>query len=244
MKKLSPMMLMFTIFIIGLSLGSVVSIWIYKFLEGSPLDQLYNLYNTKGVSQQELTKIDTERQIEQASLSKDPVLDRWKQYYEKILFEDIQLREYAVSMVDTCTSGDKECQATEIYSYVVKNYNYYDDPRFRDFIQSVEETITLKGGDCEDLTILLNSLLENIGIKTYMVVTENHVYSLACGLDEQMPFEGLNDDRVMKWYTVDNEQCVVLDATAGSNSYVGYEHDIDGNKTAIDSVNNRYFYLS
>ena len=41
----------------------------------------------------------------------------------------------------------------------------------------------IEGGDCEDLTILLNSLLENIGIVTYLVLTDTHAYSLAYDVD-------------------------------------------------------------
>jgi len=243
MNLLNNKSLIFTVFIIGLALGAVVSIGAYKLMAGSPLDQLYDLYSTKGVSQKELTLVDVERRIDSAVPFKDPVLDRWKQYTGKILFEDIQLREYAASIAEDCQSGDKECQTTSVYSYVVQNYNYYDDPRFRNLIQSVDDTMRLKGGDCEDLTILLNSLLENIGIKTYMVVTEEHVYSLACNLDEQSLSFNASGADVMKWYDVDGERCVVLDATAGENSYVGYEPYEGDNKTAIDSVTNKYFTL-
>jgi hypothetical protein len=242
MKILSSKIVILAVFIIGLALGALISIGGYKLLTGSPLDQLYNLYNNKGVSQQQLARIDVERQIEASLTFKDPLLERWKQYYEKILFEDIELREYAASLAINCASADKECQLTEIYSYIVKNYKYFDDPRFRDFIQSVDETMQLKGGDCEDLTILLNSLLENIGIKTYMVVTEDHVYSLACNLNKpKLSSQILNG--TASWYNVNTDQCVVLDATAGQNSYIGYEPYKGCNKTAIDSVTNKYFKL-
>lgn len=113
----------------------------------------------------------------------DPIIQRAKPYISKIAFEDINLRSRAASIVSSCPSGDKECQVNKLYRYVINNYNYYSDPRSREFIQSPAETMDIKGGDCEDLTILLNSLLENLGIKTYLVFTENHAYSLACGID-------------------------------------------------------------
>lgn len=244
MNKLSNRVLIFAVFVIGLSLGAVISIGIYKFFAGSPLDQLYSLYNAKGVSQQELSRIDAERQIDRTVSFNDPVLNNWKQYTEKILFEDIQLRKYAVNIAANCSSGDQECETFDIYSYVVKNYKYYADPRFRNLIQSVNETMDLKGGNCADLTILLNSLLENMGIKTYMVVTENHAYSLACNLDKQkLSNEALSENKPMKWYNVSNEECVVLDASAGQTSNVGYEPYKGGNKTAIDSIGTKYFRL-
>lgn len=111
------------------------------------------------------------------------VADEAEPYLNKIVLEDINLRQKAVSITEGCGGGDKECQVNKIYRNVVENYNYYSDPRKQEFIQSPYETMQIKGGDCEDLTILLNSLLENIGIKTYLVLTENHAYSLACGVD-------------------------------------------------------------
>ena len=113
----------------------------------------------------------------------DPVIQRAEPYISKVVFDDINLRTQAASIVRGCPSGDKECQINKLYRYAVENYDYYSDPRSREFIQSPSETMKVKGGDCEDLTILLNSLLENLGIKTYLVLTEDHAYCLACGVD-------------------------------------------------------------
>ncbi len=95
----------------------------------------------------------------------------------------MNLRKQAASIVSESPSGDKECQVNKIYRYVVENFDYYSDPRSREFIQSPSETMNIKGGDCEDLTILLMSLLENLGIKTYLILTEDHAYCLACDID-------------------------------------------------------------
>ena len=113
----------------------------------------------------------------------DPVVQKAEPYISKIVFDDVNLRTQAASIVRGCSSGDKECQVNKLYRYVVENYDYYSDPRSREFIQSPSETMKIKGGDCEDLTILLTSLLENLGIKTYLVLTEDHAYCLACGVD-------------------------------------------------------------
>jgi transglutaminase-like putative cysteine protease len=115
----------------------------------------------------------------------DPVIQNAEPYISKIVFDDITLRTQAASIVRECPSGDKECQVNKLYRYVVENYDYYSDPRSREFIQSPSETMNIKGGDCEDLTILLTSLLENLGIKTYLVLTENHASCLACGVDTE-----------------------------------------------------------
>ena len=115
----------------------------------------------------------------------DPVIQNAEPYVSKIVFDDINLRTQAASIVRGCPSGDKECQVNKLYRYVVENYDYYSDPRSREFIQSPSETMNIKGGDCEDLTILIISLLENLGIKTYLVLTENHASCLACGVDTE-----------------------------------------------------------
>ena len=112
-----------------------------------------------------------------------------KPYLEKIELNNMDLRKKAFEIVYACPSGDKECQVNTIYRYIVENYNYRSDPRRDELIQTPQETINLGGGDCEDLTILQNSLLENIGIKTYLVLTVDHAYALACGLDIDKLFD-------------------------------------------------------
>ena len=125
----------------------------------------------------------TATQPPETKVIKDPIIQRAEPYLCEIVTEDINLRTQAASIVSGCPSVDKECQLNELYRYVVENYDYYSDPRAREYIQSPQDTMKIKGGDCEDLTILLSSLLENLGIKTYLVLTEDHAYCLACGVN-------------------------------------------------------------
>jgi len=113
----------------------------------------------------------------------DPVVQRAEPYISKIVSNDITLRSYANSIIKDCPPNNKEAQINAIYRYIVENYNYLSDPTDVELIQSPQETMQVKGGDCEDLAILLNSLLENIGTKTYLVITDTHVYSLAYNID-------------------------------------------------------------
>jgi hypothetical protein len=112
----------------------------------------------------------------------DPIILEAEPYIDKIVYEDIELRSLASSVTKGCSSGNKECQLNKVYHYVVDNFDYYSDPRSKEFIQSPNDTLKVKGGDCEDLTILMTSLLENLGFKTYLVLTDNHAYALACGV--------------------------------------------------------------
>jgi hypothetical protein len=115
--------------------------------------------------------------------SSDPVLRRSEPYVRPIDAENATLRAMAVSIVNGGPYGDKEYQVNKAYRYVVEQYSYYNDPRARDYIQAPYETIAIRGGDCEDLSILLCSLLENLGIRTYLVLTDSHAYCLASGVD-------------------------------------------------------------
>jgi len=121
--------------------------------------------------------------------SSNPVIqssDEYSDYLAAIVLNDAKLRQEATTAAKDCPSGDKECQLISVYEYFLVEYKYFGDARDTEHIQSPSETKRFKGGDCEDLTILLTSLLENIGIETYLVFTEDHVYSLACDVDPEL----------------------------------------------------------
>lgn len=57
-----------------------------------------------------------------------------------------------------------------LFNEFVKNLNYVSDRRATvDFVQFPSETIELRGGDCDDLSVCLSSLLESIGIQTAFI---------------------------------------------------------------------------
>jgi len=113
-----------------------------------------------------------------------------KPYMDKIATDDVQLRELAESIVQDCP--DKEGKVNAVYRYIVENFTYIADPEDGESIQSPFETLDVRGGDCEDLTILACSLLENIGIRTYLVLTENHAYGLVSGIDPENLWSYIN----------------------------------------------------
>ncbi|MHC1605439.1 MAG: transglutaminase-like domain-containing protein [Candidatus Methanofastidiosia archaeon] len=114
--------------------------------------------------------------------TEDPIAEAIP-YLNAIVVFDPGLRALSAQILESCEDPSKECRVNAIYRYVVENMKYYSDPRGAEYIQTPQETLQIGGGDCEDLTILLCSLLENVGIKTYMVLTEDHAYSLVCGVD-------------------------------------------------------------
>ena len=57
-----------------------------------------------------------------------------------------------------------------LFNEVVKNLIYTSDPRASaEYVQFPNETLKLKGGDCDDLSVLFCSLLESIGIETALL---------------------------------------------------------------------------
>jgi hypothetical protein len=63
---------------------------------------------------------------------------------------------------------------------------YVNDPRMSaDFVQYPAETLEMRGGDCDDMTVLFSSLLGSIGLSTAFVevlppgdASRNHIYLL------------------------------------------------------------------
>lgn len=57
-----------------------------------------------------------------------------------------------------------------IFNSFAKEMNYVSDPRATaEYVQFPFETMNLKGGDCDDLSVLFSSLLESIGIETAFI---------------------------------------------------------------------------
>jgi hypothetical protein len=57
-----------------------------------------------------------------------------------------------------------------IYNSFAEALVYVSDPRASsEYVQYPEETFTLKGGDCDDLSVCLSSLLESVGVATALV---------------------------------------------------------------------------
>jgi hypothetical protein len=106
---------------------------------------------------------------------------RAKPYIEKIIVDNDELRQLASNLAQDYDENEGKVNA--IYRYVVENFTYIADPEDTDLVRSPFETLALKGGDCEDMAILACSLLENIGIRTYLVLTENHAYALVSGIN-------------------------------------------------------------
>ncbi|MDG6218280.1 MAG: transglutaminase domain-containing protein [Candidatus Thermoplasmatota archaeon] len=138
----------------------------------------------------------------------DPVVRRANPYLAQIDVDDDSLRQYALPIINDCPTDDIACQVHAIYRHVVENYSYIADPEGEEIIQSAHETIEIKGGDCEDLSILLISLLQNIGITSHLVLTDNHAYALALDIDSNSLWPYI-EESLLNEVEKDNEEKII-----------------------------------
>jgi len=106
----------------------------------------------------------------------------------------------------------------------VEGFTYIADPENNESIQSPFETLDIEGGDCEDLTILACSLLGNAGIKTYLVLTEDHAYALVSGINSDNLWKYINkslEEQYIKEPNVVSSVDETLQLSAGSAYYYG-----------------------
>ncbi|MCL6097020.1 MAG: transglutaminase-like domain-containing protein [Bacteroidetes bacterium] len=77
--------------------------------------------------------------------------------------------------IDSTAAGLKIFQKVRLlFNEFVKNMVYVSDPRADvEHVQFPHETIKLKGGDCDDLSVCFSSLLESVGIETAFVDFKN-----------------------------------------------------------------------
>lgn len=151
-----------------------------------------------------------------------------KPYIDKIVVDDDELRELASAIVEDYSNNEGKVNA--VYRYIVEDFTYVADPEYTESIQSPFETLDLEGGDCEDLAILACSLLENIGVKTYLVLTENHAYALVAGINSDNLSEYINRS-LEEQYIEDHNVVSSVDETLRLSA--GYVYYYGGNGTAF-----------
>jgi len=119
----------------------------------------------------------------------DAFLQHAEPYIEKLVLDDSQLQTYANTIINGLDSSKRECQVNALYRDVLKNYTCTAAPMDNGTLQTPQETIQKKEGACEDLSILLCSLLSNIGIPSYLVFTDSHVYAMASDVNTDSLWE-------------------------------------------------------
>ncbi len=97
-----------------------------------------------------------------------------------------KIRQIALSIIMTAPERDAMAETQTIFNWVRDTIKYRKDIAGVETLQTPIQTIQFRSGDCDDQVILLNALLESVGIKTRFVVIAqkrrgvwNHIYSQA-----------------------------------------------------------------
>ena len=99
-------------------------------------------------------------------------------YLSRIDYRDEQLNILAVRTV--AGAQDDEVEKTKaLLSFVSNEIHYVSDPADNvEYAKGPILTLISGGGDCEDQTLLLCSMLETVGVTTYIAFTDEHVFAL------------------------------------------------------------------
>ncbi|MBT3940586.1 transglutaminase domain-containing protein [Candidatus Woesearchaeota archaeon] len=115
--------------------------------------------------------------------------------------------------VIACDSNQKKCQAKAMFGFVKDNFEYVSDPSKFEYMKTARESLVNGGGDCDDASILLSTLLESVGISTRFVFVPGHVYVEAWINNEWEPMDatcaGCNFGEI-HWKYNDDEKRVVI----------------------------------
>jgi transglutaminase-like putative cysteine protease len=110
-----------------------------------------------------------------------------------------------------CDSNQKKCQARAMFGFVSENLEYVSDPTSFEYIKTAKESLVNGGGDCDDASVLLVTLLESVGIDSRFVFVPEHVYVEAWINNKWYPMDatcqGCNFGEI-HWKYADDEKIV------------------------------------
>ena len=114
--------------------------------------------------------------------------------------KDPKIRELAVKLVESCPSKDYLCEVTRIFSWVKNNIRYVRDVYFRDSYHTARRILQLRGADCDDMTIILSSLVSSVG---YPIVIRIVRARGKKGFHHIYPLVGIPPGNPTRWYAMD-----------------------------------------
>jgi len=118
---------------------------------------------------------------------------------------DMEVRRRAIQIVDRLPSKDFEAELRAVWDWVDRRIRFVRDIRGVETLQTPERTLEIGAGDCDDHSILLAALLENLGFETRF-----HAMGFAPGMFSHV----LTEARI-------NGQWVPLETTV-KGAYIGW----------------------
>ena len=135
-------------------------------------------------------------------------------YLSQVDYKDPQLNIFATRLVKHC-DDDLLKKTRTILNFVSNNIHYVSDPEDGlEYAKDPLSTLISSGGDCEDQTLLLCSLLETVGVRTYIAFTDDHVFALV-----PLPDRWTEIESIPHGY-IHDEPCYALDPSE-RNAVIG-----------------------
>ena len=79
-------------------------------------------------------------------------------------------------VVRACGNKGQICHAKALFYFVRDNFEYISDPNAFEYVKTARESLVNGGGDCDDASVLLASLLDAVGVRSRFVFIPGHVY--------------------------------------------------------------------
>jgi len=126
-------------------------------------------------------------------------------YLSRIDYRNEQINILTIRTV--ADAGDDELKKTEaILDFVGGSIYYVSDPDDGlEYAKDPLTTLIAGGGDCDDQSLLLCSMLESVGVKTYIAFTDAHVFVLVRFSRDY------SDLMAVPYLFIDGEPCYALD---------------------------------
>ncbi|MEE9368806.1 MAG: transglutaminase-like domain-containing protein [Pontiella sp.] len=134
-------------------------------------------------------------------------------YLGKVNYRDTQINILATRQV--AGAEDDELKKTRaLLDFVSNDIHYVSDPNDGfEYAKNPITTLIAGGGDCEDQALVLCSLLESVGVKTYIAFTDDHVFAL-------VRFSSKYENLAPAHIYIDNIPCYALDP-ADPGAFIG-----------------------
>jgi transglutaminase-like putative cysteine protease len=136
--------------------------------------------------------------------------------------QDPEMRKLALQITSHCPERDGECEAKAVYDWVKDNVRYTGDVgaikqpdgsiEGIDLYQSARRTVEFSGGDCDDQSILVATLLAHNGLTPRLRVMKE---SSNEDFSHIFPLSGLPKNNPTRW--------VALDTTLPGSDHFGEE---------------------
>jgi transglutaminase-like putative cysteine protease len=119
-----------------------------------------------------------------------------------------EIRFRAEDIVRSCQNKDYNCEANKIFSWIKTNIAFRRDPYRVEMLRSPLITLERKNGDCDDHTILLNSMLQSLGHPSRIVLVAtrkllpqnfNHVFTEVLIGDKWIPLDTTVSQSYFGW---------------------------------------------